>query len=201
MRENSILDFAVLTVVNGQLSGFLRQVDLPSLSLVFTNDPRLSDARAPLVHGAGAHDATVEAKANKNLPNGYPGLDGGARIGVDRLPLVAVVTTDARLTDSRAPTGPASGDLAGSYPSPTVAGLQGTVLPVMMPNGFIRRDASNLAWQATDDVAADTDLDETVDTVRQLQGVVMDNQETLEAEEVSEEWAEQLEEAGVEMEN
>jgi len=87
MPADTILDFAVLTVVNGQKSGFVRVADLP----------------LPVpTHGAGAHDASVEATANKNAANGYAGLSGGKLAGGQQLygsdANTAAQGNDARLT-------------------------------------------------------------------------------------------------------
>ena len=71
----------------------------------------------------------------------------------------ACAGNDARLTDSRAPTGAASGDLGGSYPSPTVTqarGLRETGGPTTLTLGAVadgqvlRRSGSTVvgAWLA-----------------------------------------------------
>jgi hypothetical protein len=81
--------------------------------VVLGSDTRLTDARTPTAHTHTLSQITdAGTAAALNVP-----ASGNAASGE------VVKGSDTRLTDSRAPNGTASGDLAGSYPSPTLGAV------------------------------------------------------------------------------
>jgi hypothetical protein len=101
------LDFDKVWIIKPErarlLLNVLSQEEIAALlaSYALSSDARFADARVPLSHGADKHDATVEAKANKDVANGYAGLDGSTKLNGAQLPYGTAQNTACEGNDAR----------------------------------------------------------------------------------------------------
>lgn len=102
-----------------------------------------------------AADARITAQKGAN--SGLASLNGSGKVPVSQLSLGTtasdvVVGNDARLSDSRAPSGSAGGDLGGTYPSPGVIKIRGNDVTT---GTLTNLDAGKVyRWDGTSFVAA-----------------------------------------------
>lgn len=93
-------------------------------------------------------DANLTDLASASAARTALGLGGAAQLAVGTTAGTVAAGDDGRLTNSRTPTGSASGDLGGTFPSPAVTKIKGVAIAGTVAAGkaLVSTDATNASW-------------------------------------------------------
>ncbi len=129
-------------------------------------------ATAPIVSSGGTTPSLslnvgngLEVSSNNLVAKAGTGITvtgSGINVVYGTTANTAVQGNDSRLSDSRAPTGTAGGDLSGTYPNPTVAKIQGRAVASDAPNAGEVLKWNGSAWEPLADVGITSESDPTV---------------------------------------
>jgi hypothetical protein len=132
VRGNAVALIALFFAVGGVAAAASKYIEVGS--------PAGGDLTGTYPNPAIAHGAVTADKVAATNKDGLAATPSLRTLGTGSQQ--AAAGNDPRLSDARAPTGPAGGDLGGTYPNPTFAGaVLDESSPVTLTGGDAARDA------------------------------------------------------------